>query len=105
MSRNRMLGVIGGALIAISVFFSGDTATFDSGALSNKMSLVLFIAGILIIIFMVMTNRQLAAYATIAALTIWILIVLSGSAALVVGFIILTIGVILAFIASVVGNR
>lgn len=105
MSRNRMLGIIGGALIAISVFFSGDTATFNSSALTDKTALVLFLAGILVIIFMIITNRQFAAYATIAALTIWLIAVLSGGAALTVGFVILTVGIILAFIASVVGNR
>ncbi|PKQ25201.1 MAG: hypothetical protein CVT64_11350 [Actinobacteria bacterium HGW-Actinobacteria-4] len=105
MSRNRMLGVIGGVLIAISVFFSGNTATFTAGALSDKMDLVLFIAGILVIVFMVLTNRQFAAYATIAALTIWLIMVLSGLAGLTAEFVVLTVGIILAFIASVVGNR
>ena len=105
MSRNTILGVIGGALIALSVFFSGDTATFDTGALSGGFNIVLFAAGVLVIVFMLMTNRQWAAYATIAATTLLIVGVIDGLAAATIGFIILVIGVILAIVATLVANK
>ena len=105
MSKNSMLGVIGGALIAISVFLSGDTATFNAGALSGGEAIVLFVAGILVIIFMIMGNRTWAAYAAIAATTLLIVQIVDGGLSITVGFIILVVGVILALIASVIGKK
>lgn len=107
MSRN-ILGVIGGVLIALSVFFSGDTATFSSGALSDTFSLVLFLAGVAVIVFLLLRNRTWAAYSAIAATTLALIVVIdmlrAGSLDLAIGFILLVVGVILALFATVTGS-
>lgn len=105
MSRTNMLGIIGGVLIAISVFFSGDTARFNSSALSGGTAIMLFAAGLLVVLFLVLNNRTWAAYATIAATTILLIALIDGGLSITVGFVILLIGIILAFIATVSGRR
>lgn len=101
MSKNAILGIIGGVLIALSVFFSGDTATFNTSALSDAQSLVLFAAGLVVIIFLLLSSYRWASFGAIAATTIALIIVIGGGAALSVGFIVLIVGVILALIATV----
>ncbi len=105
MSRNTMLGVIGGVLIAISVFFSGNSANFNLDKLSGGQNIVLFAAGVLVVIFMVIGNRTWAGFATIAATTILLVHVLDGGFKLDLAFVLLTVGVILGLIASVFGKK
>lgn len=105
MSRNNTLGVIGGVLIALSVFFSGNTANFDLDRLSGGTTIVLFAAGILVAVFLLLRNRTWASYAAIAATTIAIIAIVDGGFALALGFILLIVGVILALIGTVVGKK
>jgi hypothetical protein len=105
MSRNSILGIIGGALIALSVFFSGDTATFSTGALSGGFNIVLFAAGVLVIIFLLLKNRLWASYAAVAAAALLIVGLIDGLAAATLGFILLVIGVVLAVFATMVGKK
>lgn len=105
MSRNKILGVIGGVLIAISVFFDGNTATFTSGAFDSTVNLVLFLAGLAIILFLMIGNGTWAAYSTIAATTLALVAIIGmlrdGNFSFSVGFIVLLVGVVLALIATV----
>lgn len=101
MGKNAILGVIGGLLIALSVFFSGDTATFTLDALSGGQAWVLFAAGLAVIIFVLLGSFRWAAYGAIAATTITLIKVIDGEAALSVGFIVLVVGVILSLLATV----
>ena len=109
MSKNSIIGVLGGALIALSVFFSGDTATFNSSALSDTTALVLFIAGLAVIIFVLISNYTWAAYSTVAAATIALIAIIDllrgGDFDLSVGFVVLVVGVILAIVATVTHKR
>jgi hypothetical protein len=105
MSRNSILGIIGGALIALSVFFTGDSATFSTGALSGGFNIVLFAAGVLVIVFLLLKNRVWASYASVAAATLLIVGLIDGLAAATLGFILLVIGVILAVFATMVGKK
>lgn len=101
MSKNAILGVIGGVLIALSVFFNGDTATFSLDALSGGQAWVLFAAGLVVIIFVLLSSFRWAAYGAIAATTIALIKVIDGDAGFTVGFMVLVVGVILALIATV----
>lgn len=105
MGRNSALGVIGGALIALSVFFTGDTATFSTAALSGGVNIVLFVAGLLVILFILMKSWTWAAYATVAALTLLIVGLINGLASSTLGFILLVVGVILAAFATLFSKR
>jgi hypothetical protein len=105
MGRNSILGIIGGALIALSVFFTGDTASFNSGALSGGFNIVLFIAGLLVIVFLVLKNRVWASYATIAATTLLLVSLIDGGLSITLGAILLVVGVVLAIIATLVAKK
>jgi cytochrome c oxidase subunit IV len=104
MRNNSVLGVIGGIMIAVTVFLSGNTITFDSEAWSDTTALVLLAAGIAVIIFSLAGNRVATGYAAMVAGTIALIQVvdlirdsnLDFSARLIV----LVVGVILAFAAS-----
>ena len=67
MSRNSTLGLIGGVLIAVTVFLSGNTITFSGDALKATESIVLFAAGIAVIAFSLGGNREGTGYAATVA--------------------------------------
>lgn len=108
MKSNKALGVIGGILIAISVFLTGNSITFSSSALKGTMPLILFIAALAIIAFFLMANRVAASYASVVAGTIALVqvveMVRGGSIDFSVRLILLVVGVVLALISSV-GRR
>lgn len=105
MKSNKALGVIGGILIAISVFLTGNTITFSGSALEATVPLILFIAALAIIAFSLMANRTAASYASVVAATIALIqvveMVRGGSVELSVRLILLVVGVVLALISSV----
>lgn len=109
MRSNSVLGVIGGIMIAVTVFLSGNTITFSSDAWSGTTALVLLIAGIAVIVFSLAGNRVATGLAAMVAGTIALIEVvdlirdsnLDFSARLIV----LVLGVILAFVASFGRNR
>ncbi len=108
MKSNKALGIIGGILIAISVFLTGNSITFSGSALKSTTALILFIAALAIIAFFLMANRLAASYASVVAGTIALIqvveMVRGGSIDLSVGLILLVVGVVLALIASM-GRR
>lgn len=109
MSRTSTLGLIGGILIAVTVFLSGNTITFSSDALTNTTALVLFVAGIAVAAFSVSGRRLAASYAATVAGTIALIQVVEwlrgGAGSIAVAMVVLVVGVVLAFIASVGSRR
>ncbi len=109
MKSNTVLGVIGGLLIALSVFLTGNTTlTLTVEAINATVPLILFIAALAIIAFSVMKNRTAVSYAAIVAATIALIqlvdMVRGGSIDFSVQLIVLVVGVALALFSSL-GNR
>jgi uncharacterized membrane protein len=104
MRSNSLLGVIGGVLIAVTVFLTGNTITFTSSAWKDTTAFVLLIAGIAVIIFSLAGNRIGTGYAAMVAGTIALIevvtLIRANDLNLSVRLILLLIGVILAFVAS-----
>ena len=109
MNRNSTLGVLGGILIAVTVFLEGNTITFSSSAWKETTALVLLAAGIAVIVFALGGNRVGMSYAAAVAGTIALIQVVDLLRADSIEFsarlIVLVIGVILAFVASVGSRR
>ncbi|WP_291378499.1 hypothetical protein [Demequina sp.] len=109
MKSNTVLGVIGGILIAIAVFLTGDTIKFSGEAIKDTMSFILFIAALAIIAFSVMNSRTLTSYAAIVAATIvliWFVeLVRNDALDFSVRLILLLVGVVLALFASLGSRR
>lgn len=108
MKSNTALGTIGGLLIALSVFLTGNTLTFSVDAINETVPLILFVAAVAIVVFSVMKNRTVASYAAIVAATIALIqlvdMVRGGSVDFSVRLILLVVGVALALVSSL-GNR
>jgi|GEM_PF-1476578 len=108
MKSNTALGVIGGILIALSVFLTGNTITFSGAAIKATVPLILFIAALAIIALSVMKNRMAAGYAAVVAATIALIrlvdMLRDGSVDFSVGLVLLVVGVALALYSSL-GNR
>ncbi len=108
MKSNLFLGVIGGILIAISVFLTGTTISFSGSALEETVPLILFIAALAVIAFSIMKKRTATGYAAMVAATIALIqlvdMLRDGSLDFSVRLVLLVLGVVLALIASV-GNR
>ena len=108
MRNNSLLGVIGGVLIAVTVFLTGNTITFTASAWKDTTAFVLLVAGIAVIIFALLGNRIGMGYAAMVAGTIALIQVVTLIRASDLDFsvrlILLLVGVIFAFVASV-GRR
>ena len=108
MKSNTALGVIGGILIALSVFLTGNTLTFSGAAIKATVPLILFIAALAVIAFSVMKNRTATGYAAMVAVTIALIqlvdMLRNGSFEFSVRLALLVVGVILALISSL-GHR
>lgn len=104
MGSNRILGTIGGILIAVSVFLTGNTITFTGDAIKPTVALVLFIAGLAVIAFSLMANRLATGYAAMVAATIALIafvdLLRSDNIEISVKLIVLLVGVALALVAS-----
>ena len=104
MRSNSLLGLIGGVLIVVAVFLTGNTITFTSSAWKDTTAFVLLIAGIAVIIFSLMGNRIGMGYAAMVAGTIALIEVVTLIRASDLDFsvrlILLVVGVIFAFVAS-----
>jgi len=109
MKSNKFLGVLGGILIAVTVFLSGNTLTFSGSALTETIPLILFIAAIAIIAFSLMANRTATGYAAMVAATIALIqlveMIRGGSIDFSVRLVLLVVGVILALLASVTSRK
>ena len=108
MKSNTVLGVIGGILIALSVFLTGTTFSFSGAAIKATVPLILFIAALAIIALSLMKTRVAASYAAIVAATIALIqlvdMLRDGSLDFSVKLVLLVVGVALALYSSL-GNR
>ncbi len=108
MRSNTFLGVIGGLCIAVAVFLTGNTITFSGAAIKETVPLILFIAGLAVIAFSLMSNRLATGYAAVVAGTIALIqlvdMLRSDSIEFSVRLILLLVGVALA-LASSFGRR
>lgn len=108
MKSNTALGVIGGILIAISVFLTGSNVDFSGAAIKETVPLILFVAALAVIAFSIMKNRTAASFAAIVAATIALIqlvdMLRNGSLDITVRLVLLVVGVILALISSL-GHR
>jgi hypothetical protein len=104
MQSNKVLGVIGGILIAVTVFLTGNTITFSSDAITKTAPLILFIAGLAVIAFSLMGKSTATGYAAMVAATIALIqlvdLLRSDSIEISVRLVLLLVGVVLALIAS-----
>ncbi len=104
MRRSSVLGVIGGILIAVTVFLSGNTITFTSSAWKDTTAFVLLAAGIAVIIFSLGGNRIGTGYAAMVAGTIALIevvdLIRDSNLDFSVRLILLVVGVLLAFAAA-----
>ena len=109
MKRNSQLGILGGIMIALAALMTGNGFAFASANLKSAELLVLFAAGVGVIVFILMHNFAWASYSAIAAATIaliWIVSLFgSNGGDLSVRLVILVIGAILALIATVSRRR
>lgn len=109
MSRNSTLGVVGGILIALAAIMTGDGLNISTDALSSTINLVLFLAGIGVVLFLLMHKRVAASYCAIAATTIAIIAVVdmfrSDAFSVTLKLVFLVVGVILAIMACVGRSR
>ena len=104
MRSNTFLGVIGGICIVIAVFLTGNTITFSGAALKATVPLILFIAGLAVIAFSVMSNRLATGYAATVAGTIALIqlvdMIRADSFSFSVRLVLLLVGVALALFSS-----
>lgn len=104
MRSNTFLGVIGGLCIVIAVFLTGNTITFSGGAIKETVPLILFVAGLAVIAFSLMSNRLATGYAATVAGTIALIQVVdmfrADSIDLSLRLILLLAGVALALFSS-----
>lgn len=104
MRSNTLLGVIGGILIAVSVFLTGNTITFTADAIKPTVWLVLFVAALAVIVFSLMGNRLATGYAAMVAATIALIALVdllrSENIEISVKLIVLLVGVVLALVSS-----
>jgi hypothetical protein len=105
MSRNNVLGILGGALIILAAFLTGKGFEFNSNALDHTTLLVLAIAGAAVVVFLLINQPLLASYGAVAALTLGIVMVVDLVRNDLLEFSVqlaaLVLGIILALIATV----
>jgi hypothetical protein len=109
MSRNNLLGIIGGGLIVLAAFLTGDGFEFNSDALDSTMLLILAIAGAGVVVFLLINQPLLASYCAVAAMTIAVIDVVELVRADLLEFTVqlgaLVLGVILALVATVARKK
>ena len=109
MSKTTLTGLVGGILIAVTVFLNGNTITFSWDEIKDTTSLVLFASGVAVIAFALLRNRVMTGYAAMVAFTvalIWVVDDLRGDGLdITARLIVLVVGVILALMASSVGKK
>lgn len=108
VSRNRQLGILGGVLIALAALMTGTGFKLSTDALGHPYGLVLFAAGIGLIVFLLAGKLNWAVYAVIAAATLALIEVLSlimEDAKFSLQFVVLLVGVILGLLATTWHHR
>ncbi len=107
-SSNRLLGIIGGVLIALAALMTGSGFALSTDNLSHAYGLVLFAAGIGLVVFLLVGKLNWAVYAVIAAATIALIELLGlimDSASFTLRLGILVVGVILGLLATTWHHR
>ncbi len=107
-SNNRQFGIIGGVLIALAALMTGSGFSISTSALGNAGTLVLFAAGIGVIVFLLTGNLNWAVYSAIAAATLALIEVLAlvmDNADVTLRLVVLVVGVILALLATTWHHR
>lgn len=108
VKQSRQLGIVGGVLIAISALLVGTGFDLSTDPLGSPLTLVLFAAGVGVVVFLLAGKMPWAIYSTIAAATIaliWILSVIMDGADVGLQLILLVLGVILALMATTWNRR
>jgi len=108
ISNNRQLGIVGGVLIALAALMTGTGFALSTDGLSHAYSLVLFAAGIGLIVFLLAGKLNWAVYAAVAAATIALIEVLGlimDSASFTLRLAVLLVGVILGLLATTWHHR
>ena len=104
MDRRSAFGLIGGILVAVTVFLSGNTLTFSGDALRDTTSLVVFAAGILIAGLSLWGRKEHVGYAAMVPGTFALIGVIDllreGSFSISVNLATLVVGVVLALLAA-----
>jgi hypothetical protein len=108
MTRRTYWGLMGGALIMLEVFLTGNGLNFDSKALNSTQNLLLFIAGMGVLTFARLGRRTLVAYSAVSATTLGLIIVIdllrAGTLDLTFKLVVLVVGIVLALMASIGGD-
>ncbi len=109
MSKLAAFGVIGGGLIAVAAFLTGTGLKFDGEALGNTLPLVLFVAGIAVILFTLVGMSTLAAYSAGAATGLFLVevvdLVRAEEFEFTVKIVVLLAGVVLALLSTIPTSR
>ena len=109
MSKTTLTGLVGGILIALTVFLEGNTITFSWDEIKDTTSLVLFASGVAVIVFSLGRNRVLTGYSAMVGFTvalIWVVDMIRASDIdITAKLTVLVVGVILALMASSVGKK
>ena len=108
LTRRTYLGLFGGALIVLAVFMTGTGVNFDAKALNVTQNLLLFVAGLGVMVFARLGRRTMAAYSAIAATTLGLVAVIdllrAGSLDLTVKLVFLVVGIVLSLMSSIGGD-
>ncbi len=108
LTRRTYLGLIGGALIVLGVFMTGTAVNFDTKALNTTSNLLLFVAGLGVLVFARLGRRTLVAYSAVAATTLGLMMVVellrAGSLDLTVKLVVIIAGIALSLMASIGGD-
>ncbi len=108
MIQRMVLGVIGGALVVLSVFIDGDTVAFGDGVPDNGVSWTVLGAGVVAAVFAIVGVRTLIAFGSGAATAVASMQIVdavrSGSFRPTASLVVLVVGV-LATLAATIGRR
>jgi hypothetical protein len=108
INKNRQLGIVGGVLIALAALMTGTGFTLSTDGLSHAYTVVLFAAGVGLVVFLLSGKLNWAVYAVIAAATIALIEVLSlvmDGVSFSLRLVVLVVGVILGLLATTWHHR
>lgn len=108
LTRRTYFGITGGILIMLSVFLTVEGSDFDTKALNVTENLLLFTAGIGVLVFARIGRRTLCAYSAVASTALGLLLVIdllrAGTLDLTMKLVALIGGISLALMASIGGD-
>jgi hypothetical protein len=108
MSTNAILGTFGGILIALAVFVNAGDIKLADGDLASSISMVQFVVGLAIAVFLLLKRVAWALYFAIAATTIGLILLIDvlrqGLDGISLSFVVTLAGVVLV-IVSLIGDR